>query len=572
MKLFKNIPLIIKLLFLIIPSIAALLILGFYITGTSEATYEKTETLLYTTLYQSSSSLINADRDFYQAYVAEIEAHNDGAEISSEALQSYTADFDDNLAQVIERVTAAFDYMAKDEALYKSTKHETLGLTVEEIRKKFDADIKAYQDSWSVKTPTEGDWETHQAQFETIRDYINTATEILEVYAEASNAANDEDFHQVNDTAKLIVIIVAIAITVLSIIIFSYILWQIRYITKVSERIADGDFGIKIAESHMGTSDLGKLAVATSNILKRLNEYTAYIKEVSETLSVMSTGDMRVSLKLGYQGEFMPLKRGLESVISSMRHTLTQITASSEQVHSAAAHVANASSELAHGASEQTQSIESLQETITSIAAHAEQNMSHSAEAKKNADSAESLLITSNKNMDEMLEAMEEITNASDEIGKIIAVIDNIAFQTNILALNASVEAARAGEAGKGFAVVADEVRNLANKSAEAAKNTSALIEQSITAVNKGQGIAKKTAEAMHQVEEKSKDTLSGVDLISEATVSQNEDIHNISEVISRISSVVHNNAATAEETSAASEELSAQADNLSEEVSKFKL
>ena len=178
----------------------------------------------------------------------------------------------------------------------------------------------------------------------------------------------------------------------------------------------------------------------------------------------------------------------------------------------------------------------------------------------------------SRQRMQEMLSAMEDISNSSNEIGKIIKTIEDIAFQTNILALNAAVEAARAGAAGKGFAVVADEVRNLAGKSAEASKNTSSLIEGSLHAVERGTRIANDTAKALDQLTEGVQHVAVTIEQISEASEAQAESVKQVNDGIGQISSVVQSNSATAEESAAASEELSSQAQILKDLVGRFSL
>ena len=199
-------------------------------------------------------------------------------------------------------------------------------------------------------------------------------------------------------------------------------------------------------------------------------------------------------------------------------------------------------------------------------------NAEHAADADKTVNHVSAEIEVSNQHMGEMVSAMSQINDSSSQIGKIIKTIEDIAFQTNILALNAAVEAARAGAAGKGFAVVADEVRNLASKSAQAAKNTTSLIENSLKQVEKGTIIANKTANSLLQVVESTKVVTDTVKKIFLASNQQSEAISQVTLGVDQISSVVQTNSATAEESAAASEELSRQSQTLKKLVQKFKL
>jgi len=227
---------------------------------------------------------------------------------------------------------------------------------------------------------------------------------------------------------------------------------------------------------------------------------------------------------------------------------------------------------LAQDAANQASTTEELTATINELSERVTKNADHAMNASQQVKIVGGTADQSNEQMREMITAIAEINEKSAEIGKIIKVIEDIAFQTNILALNAAVEAARAGEAGKGFAVVADEVRNLASKSAEAAKDTTHLIEETIKAVENGTGIANKTGEMLGQVIEGVSQTVELINEISSASVGQASALKQTLEGVEQISSVVQTNAATAEESSAASDELSKQANALQNVAARFKI
>jgi methyl-accepting chemotaxis protein len=572
MSLFKNIPITVKMLLIIIPAIAALIFTGVYLAGTARTINEESNELLYDTLYTASSELINADRDFYQALVEEINVHNSYASMDAAALSDAVTSFDENLAQVEERVSGSLELMSTNEDLYSVYKHPDTGLTIKDYEKEFESALSDYKSSWDINNPSAGDYDKHIEDFGNARDQINYITEILENWAVDAKAQVEADLDSSISTAFIIVGVLTFVVLAIGVAVTAYIISSLNYITKIAEKVGQGDFSQSIPFHRVSKDEPGRLTGAMREILEHLNLYLAYISEMSEALNTMATGDMRIKLKQAYDGEFASLKTGMEKLTANLRDTLSQIESSAEQVESASDQVSNAAAQLAQGASEQTHAIENLEHTMEKISEQSNANLEHARTATIQVEESEDLLDRGNKDMSAMLESMAEITKSSEEISKIISVIDNIAFQTNILALNASVEAARAGEAGKGFSVVADEVRNLANKSAEAAANTGALIEQSIEAVNKGQRIAEKTADAMRRVSSKSKDTQNIVEMITEATENQNRALTSVTQLVTSISGVVQTNAATSEETSAASEELNAQAGILATEVKKFTL
>ncbi|MEL7648932.1 MAG: methyl-accepting chemotaxis protein [Sedimentibacter sp.] len=298
----------------------------------------------------------------------------------------------------------------------------------------------------------------------------------------------------------------------------------------------------------------------------------SYISEITNTLQQVSEGNMTVKVESDFNGDFAPIKESLTNITMSLNSVLTDIRQAAEQVSSSADEVSGSAQALAQGATEQASSVEELSATIAEISENVRNNAENAEKASSNVNDVRSEIEVSNSYMKEMVLAMSDISYSSGEIGKIIKAIEDIAFQTNILALNAAVEAARAGSAGKGFAVVADEVRNLAGKSAEAAKNTTNLIENSMKQVENGTRIADRTAKSLLQVVESTRQVAEIVDHISQTSVMQAEAISQVTMGVEQISSVVQTNSATSEESAAASEEMSSQAQVMKTLVGKFKL
>ncbi len=317
--------------------------------------------------------------------------------------------------------------------------------------------------------------------------------------------------------------------------------------------------------------ETGMLARSTSELVEGLS---TIINDIGYLLGEMANQNLDIQSKNreAYVGSFQSILVSMRDLKVRLSDTIRQINHSADQVSSASSHISISAQSLSQGAVEQASSVEELAARIVEISDQAKGTAAGALDARSQTHYAGEEVSACNKQMQELLSAMGRIQNSSDEIGKIIKTIEDIAFQTNILALNAAVEAARAGSAGKGFAVVADEVRNLASKSAEASKSTSALIEHSSQAVNRGTEIAKDTADTLLEVVSSMKSVVSSIDRIATVSNEQSDAVMQVTEGINQISGVVQNNSATAQESAAASQELSAEAEGLKKLVDQFTL
>ncbi len=377
-------------------------------------------------------------------------------------------------------------------------------------------------------------------------------------------------YNSVQNTVFVVFLIALFVLLLILVLIAGSIIRPLKKLTAAAQQIADGDLDVEVAIKSM--DETGQVAHAISQTVDRLKQYINYIDEVSAVLDQIALGNLVFELRYDYVGEFSKIKTSLENIKSTLVKTFADITVSADQVASGADQVAGASQGLAQGATEQASSIEELSASITEIAGQVNRNAEHAANASQLSNQAALEVEHGNQSMMKLIGAMSEISESSSEIGKIIKTIEDIAFQTNILALNAAVEAARAGAAGKGFAVVADEVRNLASKSAEAAKNTTALIENSVNSVKNGTEIANETAQSLQVIIDGVKKTSELIGEISKATNEQATSINQVTLGVDQISAVVQTNSATSEESAASREELSGQAQTLKGLVEQFKI
>lgn len=408
-------------------------------------------------------------------------------------------------------------------------------------------------------------------------DYANASTELQgylnNVITQAEQDA-DEYYNSGLSTQKictLALIILAIVSIILTLLLSTSITRQlvkpIAEIKTAVNAMAKGDMHTKV--TYESKDELGALAEDLRFVLRTL---ASYIEHICSRLDSLADGDLTVRMDMDYLGEFASIKQSGSKIIASLNDTLSQLHQSADQVANGSEQVSSGAQALSQGATEQASSVEELVATLTELSGQVSQNAQNSRDVNELIAYTGKEVENSNVLMESMVKAMENISDSSSQIEKIIKTIEDIAFQTNILALNAAVEAARAGEAGKGFAVVADEVRSLASKSAEAAKDTTNLISNSLAAVSEGNQIAIDTQHSLQEVVQNAGKISSNMEKITEASDMQAEGISQVTQGIDQISSVIQTNSATAQESAAASEELFSQASLLKSLVGRFRL
>ncbi len=342
----------------------------------------------------------------------------------------------------------------------------------------------------------------------------------------------------------------------------------VREINGAAGKIAQGDFDVEI--KYTSKDELGQLSDSMRTLCVSTKEI---ISDLDYVLKNVADGNLMVDSRAetAYVGAYSELLNSTRAFVSKLENALIKINDAAEQVSSGSDQVSAGAQALAQGATQQASSVEELAATIQAIHGQINTNASQSKEANEKTNSAGAEMGVANDKMNALVKAMEEIRQCSTQISDIIKTIEDIAFQTNILSLNAAIEAARAGAAGKGFAVVADEVRNLASKSAEAASNTNVLIENTVRAIEYGNNLVDEVADMMKIVSNASQ-AVAGLNAeIADGSAEAAQSIAQINIGVDQISNVVQTNSATAEQSAAASEELSSQATMLKNLISQFK-
>ena len=368
----------------------------------------------------------------------------------------------------------------------------------------------------------------------------------------------------------LVSVVAALASIVVAVKLASNISVPMRACCQRMKQLVEGDLKSPVPETR-GQDETAELTRATADMIAGLN---TIIDDIGYLLNELAhqNFDVNSDHRETYVGGFQNILLSMRNLKLSLSDTLRQIDSSASQVSSASNQVSVGAQSLSQGSMEQASAVEQLAATVNEISTSAKKTAAAAEQASQFVGQAGAQLGTSVNYVKDLNTAMEKISGSSEEISKIIATIENIAFQTNILALNAAVEAARAGSAGKGFAVVADEVRNLASKSDEAAKATKELIEGSIEAVTEGSRVVAMVTGSLERTNSIAGNVTTQMDIVVKAVDEQTEAIAQVTEGIDQISSVVQTNSATAQQSAAASEELSAEASGLKQMVDQFTL
>ena len=377
---------------------------------------------------------------------------------------------------------------------------------------------------------------------ETIQANLNTLVGLLDNVVERGTALNEETKEEMAQTLVMMhatsvagLALSLIALISLVIYVLGKIVKPLILITNKSRPLQDGHLELQI--DYHAKDELGELAETLELSMERIG---SYVNDINRMMGQLSAGNFDVQVSEPYIGDFRSIEESLTSFTRTMSSALANINGAQQKVSGGAAQLSSGAQALAQGATEQASAVEELYATLDELSKSAAQNVKAALDAQEDARLTGEQVTLSSRQMEEMVAAMQDISVSSQEIGKIIATIENIAFQTNILALNAAVEAARAGAAGKGFAVVSSEVRSLATQSDQAAKATKELIENSVQAVERGSRIVGEVSQTLNKTLELVIQSSGAIGDIAQAVEREADSISQVTDGISQISSVVH--------------------------------
>ena len=425
----------------------------------------------------------------------------------------------------------------------------------------------------SAKFSYEGNMEAYSIYLNEYEPNLTKVTGILENLTTELKEAITTRYNNAQTTKTInIVIIIAVVVAALTVVLTKAIVTPIIQIKDSMNLISNGL--LKEADGTITYRSKDELGVLAHSARKVIRFFQDVLPSISDVCRNYGNGNFNCTCENydSYVGETSEIRDSLMYIRDNLSAALSNVDQASDQLLSGTEEVSSGAQALAQGATQQAASIQELSENIASISESIKANSSDAAEASDKANAAGTAVQEVNAMMSELVRAMNEINQFSSETKKIVKTIEDIAFQTNILSLNAAVEAARAGEAGKGFAVVAEEVRNLAGKSAEAAQNTTRIIESTVNSIVSGNQLCAEVAEKMNKVGETAGKVTAINNKIADSSKKAADSIVKVTIGVDQISNVVQTNSATSEQSAAASEELSSQANMLKQLVKSFSL
>ena len=409
---------------------------------------------------------------------------------------------------------------------------------------------------------------------ETIQTNLSTLVGLLDQVVTQGTELSDQCVQRMNSTVALmhtltIICLVLNLVALISLVVFVMrnVIKPLLIITNKAKPLQEGNLSLDLG--YTSKNELGQLARTLEDSVGLIRQY---IEDIDRVMGELAQGNFDVQTSTRYIGDFSAIETALDSFTVALSDAMDNIVQAEQRVSGHAEQLSSGAQALAQGATEQASAVQELYATVDDLSKSAGRNAEAAAAAQDSAKLTSQQVSLSSDQMEQMVSAMADISDASQQIGKIISTIEDIAFQTNILALNAAVEAARAGSAGKGFAVVADEVRSLASKSDEAAKATKGLIENSIQATHRGTQIVGEVSTSLKKALALVVESNKAIETITDAIHQEADSLSQVSEGIGQISSVVQTNSASSEESAAVSSELFEQVHVLEDQTKRFKL
>ena len=408
---------------------------------------------------------------------------------------------------------------------------------------------------------------TIQANLATIVGKLDQVTALLDESNTQGMANMNGIMATMHITSIVGLALAMIALISLVVYVMNSVVKPILIITESCAPLHDGQLDLTIPYS--SKNELGELS---GNLKTAMTRISSYVEDINRVMAQLSDGNFNVSTSTEYIGDFQSIEQSIDSFTETMTKVFRHINEVEERISGNAGQLSNGSQNLAQSATQQAGAVDELYATLEELKQNANANVSATASAHQSANETSKQVSVSSQQMEQMVVAMKDITAASQQIGRIIATIENIAFQTNILALNAAVEAARAGAAGRGFAVVADEVRSLASQSEEAAKATKELIGNAVHAAERGGEIVGEVSQTLQTVQDLVTESTDSIRRIAQAVEGEANVIAQVTDTIGQISSAVQNNSASSEESAAVSAELFEEVRTLESTTSRFQL